>query len=154
MANTEHILIVEDGLLVRNQLRVRLKSEGYQVTVSGTVSEALHAIRAKTPDLIILDLMLPEDDPFAALTDGFAFLRLMRSTLDAAGTAVIIYSVNCTAEVEAQAKSMGVSRVVPKKDGLPALLTSIRLALDDRASRTPQQPTPAPASVPEAGAAI
>ncbi|HMJ88169.1 MAG TPA: response regulator [Candidatus Acidoferrum sp.] len=128
----EHILVVEDVLLVRNQLRARLKETGYKVSVASKVSDALHLVRTEMPDLVVLDLTLPEEDPFASLTDGFAFLRLLRSTYAQADAAVIIYSANRTPDVEARAMSMGVSAVIEKKQGLTALITAIRSALDER----------------------
>lgn len=137
--NTEHILVVEDTNLVRILVRSRLEAAGYQVIGAGTVSEALQAIKTRMPDLLILDLSLAAAD-LAELTDGFAFLGLLRRNYPEANPAVIIYSVNHSPEVEARAKSMGAVAVMDKKGGVPALLTAVRTALDERKSKQPAVP--------------
>src|SRR5687768_11305520 len=104
--NTEHILVVEDTNLIRVLVRSRLEAAGYQVAGASTVSEALQAIKTRMPDLLILDLSLAGEG-FADLTDGFAFLSLLRRNHPEADPAVIIYSVDHSPEVEARAKSMG-----------------------------------------------
>ena len=133
--NTKNILVLEDATLVRNLLHGRLEAEGYDVTSASMVSEALQEIRGKMPDLIILDLGLEDDDPFAALTDGFSFLGMLRRSYPGSDTSVIIYSVSYSPEIEARAKSMGVLDVIEKKRGIPALLGAVRRAFDDREDR-------------------
>ena len=54
------VLIVEDEPDIRELLAFHLEREGYQVTRSRTGAEALRQVRARPPDLILLDLMLPE----------------------------------------------------------------------------------------------
>lgn len=130
--NTKSILVLEDATLVRHLLHGRLEAEGYNVASASMVSEALQEIRAKMPDLILLDLGLEDDDPFAALTDGFAFLGMLRRSYPGSDTSVIIYSVSCSPEIEARAKSMGVLEVIEKKRGMPALLVAVRKAFENR----------------------
>jgi two-component system, OmpR family, KDP operon response regulator KdpE len=130
--NTKNILVLEDATLVRNLVHGRLEAAGYDVTSASMVSEALHEIRAKMPDLIILDLGLEDEDPFAALTDGFAFLGMLRRSYPGSDTSVIIYSVSCSPEIEARAKSLGVLEVIEKKRGMPALLGAVKQAFQTR----------------------
>jgi phosphate regulon transcriptional regulator PhoB len=54
------VLIVEDEPDIRDLLAFHLEREGYQVTRSRTGADALRQVRARPPDLILLDLMLPE----------------------------------------------------------------------------------------------
>ena len=54
------ILVVEDEDTLQKSLRYNLEREGYAVDVAGDGVRALEAFRAKTPELVILDLMLPE----------------------------------------------------------------------------------------------
>ena len=129
--NSEHILVVEDTNLVRILVRSRLEAAGYQVVGAGTVSEALQAIKTRMPDLLILDLSLATTD-LAELTDGFAFLSLLRRNHPEADPAVIIYSVNHSPEVEARARTLGAAAVIDKKGGVPALLNTVRATLDER----------------------
>jgi two-component system KDP operon response regulator KdpE len=130
--NTKNILVLEDAQLIRNLVHGRLEAEGYNVTSASMVSEALHEIRAKMPDLIILDLGLEDENPFAALTDGFSFLGMLRRSYPGSDTSVIIYSVSYSPEIEVRAKSMGVIEVIEKKRGMTALLGAVRKVFENR----------------------
>lgn len=67
-----HILVVEDEEPISNILRFALERAGYQVTCAFDGPEALTLWRAHTPDLILLDVMLPG-------MDGFDVLRTIRT---------------------------------------------------------------------------
>ncbi|HVC42245.1 MAG TPA: response regulator transcription factor [Candidatus Saccharimonadales bacterium] len=56
----KHILVVEDEEVIRETLRFNLAREGYQVSLASNGIEALEKARELRPDLIVLDLMLPE----------------------------------------------------------------------------------------------
>ena len=58
----QRVLIVEDEPDIRDLLVFHLQREGYQVIHSRTGAEALRLVRAESPDLVLLDLMLPEVD--------------------------------------------------------------------------------------------
>jgi hypothetical protein len=60
MAN--HVLLVEDNELARDALRLLLQATGHQVSVAGSVAEAISVARAGRPDLVLLDLTLPDGD--------------------------------------------------------------------------------------------
>ena len=74
---TESILIVEDELSLQETLAYSLKKEGYVVEVIGDGRSALESARKMKPDLIILDIMLPE-------MDGFEVARILRKEMSAA----------------------------------------------------------------------
>jgi len=131
--SAEHILVVEDTNLVRVLISSRLRSEGFDVAGAAKVSEALQAVNTRTPDLIVLDLSLDnEEDQMAGLTDGFAFFGMLRRSYPQADIDVIIYSVDHSPEVHARAKSMGAAAVVDKKAGVASLLEAVRITLDER----------------------
>jgi DNA-binding response OmpR family regulator len=67
------ILLVEDDPETARSLSKALESSGYRVTTAGTGSEALSLIEQVRPDLILLDLMLPDTDGLVLTT---AFKRL------------------------------------------------------------------------------
>ncbi|MBM3180052.1 MAG: response regulator transcription factor [Chloroflexi bacterium] len=74
---TESILIVEDEISLQETLAYSLKKEGYAVEVIGDGRSALESARKMRPDLIILDIMLPE-------MDGFEVGRILRKEMSAA----------------------------------------------------------------------
>ncbi len=59
---TSRVLIVEDEADIRDLLAFHLEREGYQVSKSRTGADALRQVKASPPDLILLDIMLPELD--------------------------------------------------------------------------------------------
>ncbi len=73
----EKILVVEDELSLRETLAYNLKKEGYAVETVGDGRAALDAARRLKPDLVLLDLMLPE-------LDGFEVARVLRKEMTTA----------------------------------------------------------------------
>lgn len=57
-----HVLIVEDNDLVTGALRILFEETGRRVTVAHSVAEALAACAGDPPDLLLLDLTLPDGD--------------------------------------------------------------------------------------------
>jgi DNA-binding response OmpR family regulator len=130
--SNEHILMVEDDKLVLSLVASKLRTEGYQVTGAESVSNALHVTANNLPDLLILDLTLLDGDPFAGLTDGFAFLRLLQRSSPDAKLPVIIYSADNSPAVQAKAQKFGVAAVIQKGAPIDELLTVVRMVLDER----------------------
>src|SRR5690606_29024041 len=73
----EKILIVEDELALQETLAYNLKKEGYTVETVGNGRYALESARKMKPDLIVLDIMLPE-------MDGFEVARILRKEMSSA----------------------------------------------------------------------
>jgi len=69
------ILVVDDELTIRNTVRAYLEKEGYSVQTAADGVTALHTARTFKPDLVILDVMLPE-------VDGIEVLRRLRQESD------------------------------------------------------------------------
>lgn len=68
------ILVVEDEETLLEVLRYNLDKEGYDVVTAGDGIQALNSARSESPDLIILDIMLP-------LLDGFEVCRILRKDM-------------------------------------------------------------------------
>ncbi len=66
------ILVVEDELMMRDLVVRKLAGNGFEVKIAADGKEALEVWRAETPDVVLLDLVMPE-------IDGFEVLKLMRS---------------------------------------------------------------------------
>jgi two-component system, OmpR family, response regulator len=62
-----HVLVVEDDVAVAKLVKSGLEHEGYGVSVVGTVAGLRAAIEAGNVDLVILDVMLPDEDGWSAL---------------------------------------------------------------------------------------
>ncbi len=74
---SESILVVEDELALQETLTYNLKKEGYAVESVGDGRAALESARRIKPDLIVLDIMLPE-------MDGFEVARILRKEMTTA----------------------------------------------------------------------
>ncbi|MEO8597411.1 MAG: response regulator [Candidatus Solibacter sp.] len=79
---TQHIVLVDDDRQIVRYLRKALEQAGYRVTATTSGKEALASIEADMPDLLILDLNMPEPD-------GFDLLRIERSKFPYLRTIVI-----------------------------------------------------------------
>ena len=78
MTHSAHILLVDDDLQVVRFLKKALENEGYRVTATISGIDALQAIATDRPDLLILDLNMPEPDGFDVLREErekFPYLR-------------------------------------------------------------------------------
>lgn len=71
---SETILIVEDDLVLRETLEYRLANEGYRISTAADGYEALEAAQEDSPDLVLLDVMLPG-------IDGFEVCRILRQEM-------------------------------------------------------------------------
>ncbi|MFS0562503.1 response regulator transcription factor [Terribacillus sp. 179-K 1B1 HS] len=70
---THHIIVVEDDQNIRNIVEAYLKKEGYQISVAETAELALEIADKETPDMWIMDIMLPG-------MDGYALCNKIRQT--------------------------------------------------------------------------
>ncbi|MCB0036982.1 MAG: response regulator [Anaerolineales bacterium] len=73
MSSNGRILVVEDDFDIANMLRIYFTGQGYSVEVAPRGSDALTMCRRQLPDLIVLDIMLPD-------MDGYAVCRELRTT--------------------------------------------------------------------------
>ena len=62
-----HVLIVEDDASIGDMYRVQLEHDGYRVTVATTGEIAFNTLAASEPDLVLLDLLLPDRSGFEVL---------------------------------------------------------------------------------------
>ena len=90
---TKTILVVDDETKLRDMIKVYLEQEGYRVVQAANGREALYVARYEKPDLIILDVMMPE-------MDGYEFMRVHGRE---ANTPIIML----TAKVEENDKVLG-----------------------------------------------
>ena len=113
------ILIVDDETAILRVLRTNLKAHGFRVEEAATGVGALAALRKNRPDLIILDLGLPD-------MDGADVIRSVRSESDAP---IIVLSVRGAERDKVQALDLGADDYLTKPFGADELLARIRVSL-------------------------
>lgn len=125
---TESILIVEDDPSILRGLQMNLSIEGFRVTAARDGEEAIRLARSVTPDLIVLDLMLPKKG-------GIDVIRQLRG--DGSDTPIVVLSAKGEEGDKVLALSLGADDYVTKPFGVAELIARIRASL--RRRRRPQR---------------
>ena len=102
------ILLVEDTKAIREPLAQLLRLEGYSVSCAANGVEALAFLREERPDLVLLDLMMPE-------MDGLTFLSIVRLSSNYQGLPVMLFT--STTERIGDAERFGIEGYCPKASG-------------------------------------
>lgn len=123
------ILIVDDERQIRRFLRAALGTQGYRLTEAGGVQEAIAAATSCHPDLVILDLGLPDGD-------GIEVVRALRDWSD---VPILILSVRGQEADKIAALDAGADDYLTKPFSTGELLARIRAALR-RVVRTDEEP--------------
>ena len=113
------ILIVDDEIQIRRLLRLSLDAHGYEVKEAATGQEGLQQIAVVRPDLIILDLGLPD-------MDGLEVLKKLREWCQ---TPVLVLSVRDSEQDKIELLDAGAHDYLTKPFGMGELLARIRAAL-------------------------
>jgi signal transduction histidine kinase/CheY-like chemotaxis protein len=117
------VLIVEDNEATQELLQKRLTKEGWQVVAAGNGREALERLTQGPPDLVLLDLMMPE-------MDGFEFLEAFRKQPGCARTTVVVMTAKILTPADHQRLRGQVAQIVAKANLSPEMLAAeIRSAL-------------------------
>ncbi|MFQ5469664.1 MAG: sigma-54-dependent transcriptional regulator [Gammaproteobacteria bacterium] len=117
-----HILVVDDEPDIRQLVKEILEDEGYLVSVAENGEEAKKARRTRRPDLILLDVWMPD-------IDGISLLREW-SEEDEIGPPVIMISGHGTVETAVEATRLGAYDFVEKPLSLAKLLLIVKRALE------------------------
>lgn len=120
----DRILIVEDDKSIRNFIRAILEANNYDVMIADTGTEAYSLITSQCPDLVILDLGLPD-------MDGVKILKQVREW---SGMPIIVVSARTHEKDKVEALDLGADDYITKPFGTSELLARIRTAI--RHSRT------------------
>ena len=119
------ILVVDDEPDVVELVRTILEAEGHDVVTTTEGKRALGVMLADPPDLLVLDLMMPE-------LDGFQVLKLMRMDRRTAGVPVVILSARSQAQDQIGGLQLQASAYVCKPFSPKDLLAEVRNLLADR----------------------
>jgi two-component system, OmpR family, alkaline phosphatase synthesis response regulator PhoP len=123
------VLIVEDEEDIRELLSYTLIREGYQVATVASGEEALAVAEAKTPDLVLLDLMLPG-------LDGLTVCRKLRANPKTAGVAIIMLTAKGEENDIVAGLNMGANDYITKPFSRNVLQARIRAVLRNMGLRS------------------
>ena len=115
----DKILIIEDDAPIRHYLQTTLSANGYDTLLAENAAAALQMITSHCPDVILLDLGLPD-------ADGTGIIRSVRAWTR---TPIIVVSARDTEHDKANALDMGADDYLTKPFGTVELLARIRSAL-------------------------
>lgn len=121
-SSTATVLIVEDDVEVLKMLKITLEAEGFKVITATSGEEGLRIAREKLPDLISLDIRLPD-------LDGYDVLQLLKRGSDTADIPVFIISVVADRE---RGLSLGAMDYLIKPIDENRLLEIVRRSLSSR----------------------
>jgi two-component system KDP operon response regulator KdpE len=119
------VLVVEDEAQMRSFVRIALVSHGYQMLEATTAVEGIRQARSYTPDLVLLDLGLPD-------ADGFQVTRRIR---EFSSVPILIMSARSNEQSKVKALDDGANDYLTKPFGAAEMMARIRVALRKVASR-------------------
>lgn len=116
---TPRVLVIDDDLAIRRVVATGLQARGYDVIEAATAGDGLAAIALDSPDLVILDLGLPDGD-------GVEVCRRLR---EFSSVPVLVLSVETSDHRKIEALDAGADDFVVKPFSMPELLARLRAAL-------------------------
>ena len=114
------VLVVDDDPGVREVVRANLELEGYTVREAGSADEGMRQLEEETPDLILLDVMMPQ-------VDGWEMLRRVQEQHGPGGIPVVMFSGQ--AEADEEAATRGAQGFVGKPFDLQRLIDQTKTLL-------------------------
>ena len=116
MSKPKHILIVDDELEIRKIIQEILNDEGYSTSTASSAEEARIEANNKKPDLVFLDIWMPEEDGISLLKDW--------TNQSKTEFPVIMISGHATIETAIEATKLGARDFIEKPVSIEKLLTS------------------------------
>ncbi len=113
----KRVLVIDDDLPIRGMLAAALRQHGYQVLLAGDGAEGQRALTIHHPDVVLLDLAMPD-------VNGWDFLQRLQETGHLGKVPIIVVSAHLRVEPQALLQ-MGVAAILPKPFNLPDLLQLI-----------------------------
>ena len=113
----KRVLVIDDDLPLRGMLAAALRQHGFQVLLAGDGAEGQRALTIHSPDVVLLDLAMPE-------VNGWDFLQRLRDTGRLGNVPIVVLSAHVRVEPQALLQ-MGVAAILPKPFNLPELIELI-----------------------------
>ena len=130
MNASPRILVIDDEAQIRRFLDIGLRAEGYQVLLAATAAEGLAQAATGSPDLVILDLGLPDRDGHEVLAELRQWSRVP----------VLMLSVRDAETEKVRALDAGANDYVTKPFGIQELMARLRALLRQRLAGEPEVP--------------
>ena len=118
-SSQKSIVLVEDDQTLRATLAYDLEQEGYKVAAAGDGLKGLELVRSDAPNLVIVDIMLPE-------LDGLTLCRMLRREME---VLIIILSARSTEVDKIIGLDSGADDYIAKPFGLGEFLARVRAVL-------------------------
>ena len=109
------VLVVDDDPGVRQVVRANLEAEGYAVREAGSAAEGLSSLEEEAPDLLLLDVMMPE-------VDGWEMLRQVQERFGVGAIPVLVFSGTVDERAVSDAAARGARGFVGKPFDLQQLV--------------------------------
>ena len=138
-----HILVIDDEPDIRTSVKDILEDEGYVVDLAANGAAARHCIHERQPDLILLDIWMPDVDGISLLKEFFSELHVTAP--------VVMMSGHGTVETAVEATRLGARDFIEKPLSLAKLLHTVEHALAGGNARGPLVQHPVVAAVPPVG---
>jgi len=115
---TKQIMVVDDEVNMLALIDIILKRRGFSVLKASHARAALDMLASETPDLFILDVMMPD-------MDGIELCKQIRSRPDTANTPVIMLSANTDPKAVERGLNAGANDYLPKVTHHSALVAKV-----------------------------
>lgn len=135
---TEKILIVDDDVETLRLVGLMLQRQGYQIAAANNGTQAISMARAEDPDLIILDVMMPDMDGYQVTTE-------LRKDPLLAETPILMFTAKSQVDDKVAGYDAGVDDYLTKPVHPAELIAHLKALLSRTKARQPAAPTP-PAS--------
>ena len=130
MSGKPIVLVVDDEATILRFLKPALEANGYEMTTAGSIAEATKRIAADSPDMVLLDLGLPDGD-------GKDVIRRAREWSD---VPIIVLSARERETEKIEALDLGADDYINKPFNVGELLARMRTALRHRMQRKAEIP--------------
>ena len=122
---SDRILVIDDEPQIRKFMRISLTANGYEVIEADNATQGIEAARSQQPDLLILDLGLPD-------LDGQEVISAVREVSD---MPIIVLSVRAQELDKVEALDRGASDYIVKPFGVAELMARVRAVLRQRMAK-------------------
>ena len=110
----KRVLVIDDDLPIRGMLAAALRQHGYQVLLAGDGGEGHRALTIHQPDVVLLDLAMPD-------INGWDFLQRVQETGHLGQIPIVVVSAHASQQPQALLQ-MGVAAILPKPFNLADLI--------------------------------